>query len=66
MKLKVTIEFPDDPATFSSERTLEEGYEYLSPVTAVTLMAESMEKAGLMVEGERLRLLGDEDFVYSD
>jgi len=46
--------------------TLEEGYEYLSPVTAVTLMAESMGKAGLMVEGERLRLLGDEDFEYND
>ena len=64
MKLKVTIE--QEGATFSSERTLEEGYEYLSPVTAVALMAESMDKAGLMVEGERLRLLGDEDFIYSD
>ena len=64
MKLKVTIE--QEGATFSSERTLEEGYEYLSPVTAVTLMAESMGKAGLMVEGERLRLLGDEDFEYND
>jgi len=64
MKLKVTIE--QEGATFSSERTLEEGYEYLSPVTAVALMAESMDKAGLMVKGERLRLLGDEDFVYSD
>ena len=60
MKLKVTIE--QEGATFSSERTLEEGYEYLSPVTAVTLMAESMGKAGLMVEGERLRLLGDDDY----
>ena len=64
MKLKVTIE--QEGATFSSERTLEEGYEYLSPITAVALMAESMDKAGLMVKGERLRLLGDEDFVYSD
>ena len=64
MKLKVTIE--QEGATFSSEETLEEGYEYLSPITAVGLMAESMDKAGLMVEGERLQLLGDEDFVYSD
>ena len=60
MKLKVTIE--QEGAIFSSEMTLEEGYEYLSPVTAVTLMAESMGKAGLMVEGERLRLLGDDDY----
>jgi len=64
MKLKVTIE--QEGTAFSSEMTLEEGYEYLSPVTAVTLMAESMGKAGLMVEGERLRLLGDEDFEYND
>jgi len=64
MKLKVTIE--QEGATFSSERTLEEGYEYLSSLTAVTLMAESMDKAGLIQDGQRLQLLGDEDFVYSD
>ena len=64
MKLKVTIE--QDGAIFSSEMTLEEGYEYLSSVTAVTLMAESMDKAGLIEEGQRLRLLGDEDFESDD
>ena len=64
MKLKVTIE--QEGATFSSEMTLEEGYEYLSPITAVALMAELMDKAALIEDGQRLRLLGDEDFEYND